>query len=70
MQRQDVDQIVNDILIDMSKREKDATPRAESSSVPEFEDAFKDLLQEDDETSLIVMRKIWRELQAVHHRGR
>ena len=70
MHRPDVDQIVNEILVDMFKREKDAASEVDASSVPEFEEAFGNLLQEDDETSLVVMRKIWKELQAVHQRGR
>jgi len=70
MQCPEIDQIVNEILVDMSEREKDAPSEVDASSVPEFEEAFGDLLQDDDETSLVVMRKIWKELQAVHHRGR
>lgn len=63
MQNQYIDQIVNEILTDMSQRETDATAHTAQSSVPNFEDAFGELIKEDDETSRDVMRRIWKELQ-------
>jgi len=63
MRTQYIDQIVNEILTDMSHRENDATAPADISSVPNFEDAFGELIQEDDETSKGVMRRIWKELK-------
>ena len=69
MRTQHIDQIVNEILTDMSNREKDAASQMDASSIPDFEEAFGDLLQEDDEASMDVMRKIWKELQEVHRKG-
>jgi hypothetical protein len=66
MRTQYIDQIVNEILTDMSHREKDATNSAEPSSVPKFEDAFGEVIQDDDEISKDVMRRIWEELQSTH----
>jgi hypothetical protein len=65
MRTQYIDQIVNDILTDISQREKDATTHMYGSSVPNFEDAFGELIQEDDETSKDVMRRIWKELKDI-----
>ncbi|MCB2146898.1 MAG: hypothetical protein KQI81_10515 [Deltaproteobacteria bacterium] len=66
MRTQYVDQIVNEILTDMSHREKDTTGHRDISSVPGFEEALGELIQEEDETSRDVMRRIWNELQAIH----
>ena len=66
MRTQYIDQIVNEILIDMSHREKDATGHRDKSSVPGFEEALGELIQEEDETSRDVMRRIWNELQGLH----
>ena len=66
MRTQYVDQIVNEILTDMSQRENDTTNHTDISAVPNFEDAIGKLIQEDDETSRDVMRRIWRELQETH----
>ena len=40
MRIQEIDQIVNEILTDMSHREKDATAQKDTSFVPNFEDAL------------------------------
>ena len=69
MRTQYVDQIVNEILTNMSHRENDATAHTDISSVPDFEDAFGELIQEDDKTSVDVMRRIWKELQGTHRTG-
>ena len=61
-----IDQIVNEILTDMSHREKNAGDRADKASVPDFEDAFGKLTQDDDETSRDAMRQIWKELKQSH----
>jgi hypothetical protein len=61
MQTEDIDQIVNDILTGMSHRQRDAAPAP--SPVPDFEDAFGQLIQEDDQTSRDVMHRIWKELR-------
>lgn len=69
MQTQYIEQIVNEILTDMSRREKDSAGRKEISSVPDFEDAFGELIQQEDEASRNVMRRIWKELQQTHRTG-
>jgi len=61
-----IDQIVNDILTDMSHRENKATAPADRSCVPDFQDTFGKLIQDDDETSKDVMRRIWKELAHTH----
>ena len=66
MRTQYIDQIVNEILTDMSHREKDVTTPAEPSSVPQFDDAFGEIIQDDDEMSKDAMRRIWEELQNTH----
>ena len=68
MRTQYVDQIVNEILIDMANRDEHATSHPDVSPVPDFEDAFGTLLQEDDATSKDVMRRIWNELQNAHRK--
>jgi hypothetical protein len=66
MQTQYIDQIVKDILTDMSRREKSATATGNISSAPNFEDAFGRLIQEEDEIDRDVMRRIWEGLQETH----
>lgn len=66
MRPREIDQIVNEILSDTSHREKHAGGPTDKSSVPDFEDAFKKLTQDDDETSRDIMRRIWRELKQSH----
>ena len=66
MRNQYIDQLVDEILTDMSHREKDATTPSDISSVPDFEDAFGTLIQDDDETSKDAMRKIWKKLKHTH----
>lgn len=63
MQTEDIDQIVNDILTGMSHRQRDAAAAPAPSPVPDFEDAFGQLIQEDDQTSRDVMHRIWKELR-------
>ena len=69
MRTQYIDQIVNEILTDMSHREKDATGHTDISSVPGFEEALGEFIQEEDETSRDVMRRIWTELQGNQFKG-
>ncbi|WP_319405310.1 hypothetical protein [uncultured Desulfosarcina sp.] len=66
MRTQYIDQIVNEILTDMSHREKESTGPMDISSIPNFEEAFGELIKEEDETSRDVMRRIWNELQDTH----
>lgn len=65
MRTEDIDQIVNEILTDMSHRENNTSASADRSSVPDFEDTFRKLIQ-DDESSKEAMRKIWKELTHPH----
>ncbi|WP_319521843.1 hypothetical protein [uncultured Desulfosarcina sp.] len=66
MQTQTIDQIVNDILTDMSDRDRGAAPHANAASVPDFDDAFGEILQGNDATENDIMRRIWKELQETH----
>jgi hypothetical protein len=66
MQTQAIDQIVNDILTDMSSRSRRTAPRANAPSVPDFDDAFGEIFQGNDETDNDIMRRIWKELQETH----
>jgi len=66
MRTQEIDQIVDKILTDMSHRKKNTTDPTDNSSVPDFEDAFGKLTHGDDETSKDVMRRIWKELKHSH----
>lgn len=66
MRTQYIDQIVNEILTDMSHRKKNTADPSDLSSVPNFEDAFGKLIEDDDETSRDVMHKIWTELKHTH----
>ncbi len=66
MRTQYIDQIVNEILTDMSHRDKIATAPSDISSVPNFEDVIWKLIQDDDETSRDVMHRIWEVLQETH----
>ena len=63
MQTEYIDQIVNDILTGMSHRQRDAAAHPNPSPVPDFEDAFGQLIQEDDQTSRDVMHRIWKEFR-------
>jgi hypothetical protein len=63
MQTEYIDLIVNEILTDMSHRRKGSAVHADPSPVPDFEDAFGELIQEDDQTSRDVMHRIWKELR-------
>lgn len=66
MQTQTIDQIVNDIMTDMSKGNRGAAPHADAASVPDFDDAFGEILQSNDKTDNDIMRRIWNELQETH----
>lgn len=63
MQTEYIDQIVSEILTDMSHRQKGTAAHAEPSPVPDFDAAFGELIDEDDQTSRDVMHRIWKELQ-------
>ena len=66
MRTQFIDDIVNEILTDMSNRQKTAPDHMGTSSIPEFEEAFGAMIPENDETSNVIMRRIWKELQETH----
>jgi hypothetical protein len=63
MQTEYIDQIVNEILADMPLRQKGTGAHAKPSPVPDFEDAFGELIKNSDETSRDVMHRIWKELR-------
>ena len=63
MQTQTIDQILNDIMADMSRGNRGAAPHANAASVPDFDDAFGEILQGNDKTDNDIMRKLWKELQ-------
>jgi hypothetical protein len=66
MQADYIDRIVQDILSDMYQRKKDAAPEPEPSAIPLIENSFEELIQEEDEESKEVMRRIWKQLHAAH----
>jgi hypothetical protein len=70
MKTEYIDQIVQDIVTDMSFREKNAASQSETASIPFPEDAIEEFIQDDDETGKDVMRKIWKELIEIQQPGR
>ncbi|BBO87097.1 hypothetical protein [Desulfosarcina ovata] len=57
-----VDQMVKEILADISRRETNPSPKQTGASVAEMEDAFDMIFHDEDELSKAVMRKILKEL--------
>lgn len=70
MKSEYIDQIVQDIMTDMSLREKDTATQSKTAVIPFPEDAIEEFIQEDDETGKDVMRKIWKELMENQQSGR
>lgn len=66
MQTVDIDMIVQEILTDMSLKDKASIANTNLTNRPEIEDVFEELTREDDETSKAVLRKIWEELQETY----
>lgn len=66
MQTVDIDMIVQEILTDMSLKDKASIANTNLTNRPEIEDVFEELTREDDETSKAVLRKIWQELQETY----
>ena len=69
MQTQTIDQIVNDIMTDMSKGNRSVAPHADAASVPDFDDAFGEILQNNDKTDNDIMRRIWNEMQKTNRKS-
>ena len=63
MQPVDIDMIVQEILTDMTLRDKAAIANTNPATGTNLEDVFEELTREDDETSKAVLHKIWEELQ-------
>ena len=66
MQAVDIEMIVQEILTDMSLKDKAAIANTKPANGPELEDVFEELTREDDETSKAVLHKIWEELQETY----
>ena len=66
MKALDIDQIVQEILTDMSLRDKAVIANSHPTPGPELDMLFEELLEDDDETGKAVMRRILEELQATH----
>ena len=62
MQPIDIDMIVQEILDDMSLKDKATIANTSPAAPTHFDDAFEELTRDDDETSKAVLRKIWEEL--------
>jgi hypothetical protein len=63
MQTKQINQIVAEIISDISKKDTTKMEDPESCPMPGIENVVEELLDEDDETSREVMRAIWKELQ-------
>jgi hypothetical protein len=70
MKAEHIDQIVQEILTDITQRKRDAATKPETAAIPFAEDVIEEFIQEDDETGKDVMRKIWRELLETQQAGR
>jgi hypothetical protein len=66
MQTVDIDMIVQQILTDMSLKDKAAIANTKQANGPELEEAFEELTREEDETSKAVLHRIWEELQETY----
>jgi hypothetical protein len=66
MQPINVDMIVQEILTDMSLKDKAAIANTGPSSDPGLDTVFEELTRDDDETSKAVLRKIWEELHETY----
>jgi hypothetical protein len=62
MQPINVEMIVQEILTDMSLKDKAAIANTNPAIDMQLDTMFEELTREDDETSKAVMRKIWEEL--------
>ena len=62
----EIDQIVQDILADMSLKEKAMIANLDEEDVPYLQYAFDTLVGEDDEIGKNVMRRMWEMLQETH----
>jgi hypothetical protein len=60
---------VQEILTDMSIREKDPTTKPETAPFAFPADAIEEFIQDDDEIGKMVMRRIWRELIETQQSG-
>ena len=61
-----IDQIVQDILADMSLKKKAAIAKLDEEDAPYFQYAFDTLVGEDDEAGKSVMHRMWGMLQETH----
>jgi hypothetical protein len=66
MQPIDIDMIVQEILTDMSLKDKAAIANTAPDGENRLDDVFEELTREDDETSRAVLRKIWEELYGTY----
>ena len=62
MQPINIDMIVQEILTDMSLKDKASIANTKPAADTKLDDVFEELTREDDETSKAVLRKIWQEL--------
>ncbi len=63
MQPINIDTIVQEILTDMSLKDKAAIANTSATTAGrQMDDIFEELTRDDDETSKAVLRKIWEEL--------
>jgi hypothetical protein len=66
MRTEDIHWIVEEILTDISCRDKSGSVHPEPSAVPDIESVFEEVFHEDDATSREIMRQIWQQLQETH----
>jgi hypothetical protein len=66
MQPIDIDMIVQEILTDMSLKDKAAIANTTPDAETQLDDMFEELTCEDDDTSKAVLRKIWEELHETY----
>jgi hypothetical protein len=69
MKSEYIDQMVQEILSDMSIREKDPATQPETIPLAFPADAIEEFIQDDDEIGKMVMRRIWRELIETQQSG-
>jgi hypothetical protein len=63
MQTKQINQLVEEIVSDISKRDAAKPDDPESCPMPGLENVVEELIDEEDETSREVMHAIWKELQ-------
>ncbi len=66
MQPINIDMIVQEILTDMSLKDKAALANTNPASETRLDEVFDELTGDEDETSRAVLRKIWDELQTTY----